>query len=263
MKKKAFLSLLLILSLLMCMAAPACAEEEFMKLYAMPTTLLDGTLVGASQLEDGRYGIMYQNASRDDLAYYLMLNSLACNFAMPAGEDVFQCYIPGIDEQGAIGYFAEEKVLFITVSEDTATLGDDSLAGYIALLGSDITLPADATGIAAPQFYAAVSRQPYRTGLTGKDENSMQWTEYYDGIGWDELSHYTMLMTMFGFQVYAVDRVVEEDMDILMLVYLNGDAEITVAHEANDGTAIVSYKPGVSYYLLDGSQLNDALQAAQ
>lgn len=263
MKKKAFLSLLLILSLLMCMTAPACAEEEFMKLYAMPTTLLDGTLVGASQLEDGGYGIMYQNASRDDLAYYLMLNSLACNFAMPVVEDLYQCNIPGIDEQGIVGYSAEDSVLYVTMGEDAAIVGDDALAGYIALLGSDITLPADATGIAAPQFYAAVSRQPYRTGLTGKDKNSMQWTEYYDGIGWDELNHYTMLMTMFGFQVFAVDRVVEEDMDILTLVYFNGDAEITVAHEANDCTAIVSYKPGVSYYLLDGGQLNDALQAAQ
>ena len=263
MKKKAFLSLLLILSLLMCMAAPACAEEEFVKLYAMPTTLLDGTLAGASQLEDGGYGIMYQNASRDDLAYYLMLNSLACNFAMPIVEDLYQCNIPGTDEQGIVGYSAEDSVLYVTMDEDAAIVGDDALAGYIALLGSDITLPADATGIAAPQFYAAVSRQPYHTGLTGKDENSMQWTEYYDGIGWDELNHYTMLMTMFGFQVFAVDRVVEEDMDILTLVYFNGDAEITVAHEANDCTAIVSYKPGVSYYLLDGSQLNDALQAAQ
>ena len=263
MKKKAFLSLLLILSLLMCMAAPACAEEEFMKLYAMPTTLLDGTLAGTTQLEDGGYAIMYQNVTRDDLAYYLMLNSLACNFAMPIVEDLYQCNIPGTDEQGIVGYSAEDSVLYVTMDEDAAIVGDDALAGYIALLGSDITLPADATGIAAPQFYAAVSRQPYRTGLTGKDENSMQWTEYYDGIGWDELNHYTMLMTMFGFQVFAVDRVVEEDMDILTLVYFNGDAEITVAHEAVDGTAIVSYKPGVSYYLLDGGQLNDALQAAQ
>ena len=263
MKKKAFLSLLLILSLLMCMAAPACAEEEFMKLYAMPTTLLDGTLAGTTQLEDGGYAIMYQNVTRDDLAYYLMLNSLACNFAMPIVEDLYQCNIPGTDEQGIVGYSAEDSVLYVTMDEDAAIVGDDALAGYIALLGSDITLPADATGIAAPQFYAAVSRQPYRTGLTGKDENSMQWTEYYDGIGWDELNHYTMLMTMFGFQVFAVDRVVEEDMDILTLVYFNGDAEITVAHEANDCTAIVSYKPGVSYYLLDGGQLNDALQAAQ
>ena len=272
MKTKALLSILCALVLVCTAIAPAFAEEEngFFAVIPLPDQLLDATFAGRTKLEDGNYLYVYENAARDDLDYFLVLCAMLGNYAKPISDDgtQYRLYVPGQDYMGYALYSAEDRMVGILDNGTTPYADDELLSSYYRLLATEVTLPADASGNVAPQFYAGVGTAPYQSVTTQSAslfDGQACWTEYYDGIGRTQLQAYTLAMLLFGFEVRAETRVVREKeenmdaMDILQLSYDNGDARILVSYEALSQTAIVYYKPGVSYYLLNSTQLAEAL----
>ena len=71
------------------------------------------------------------------------------------------------------------------------------------------------------------------------------------------LELYTMYLYVFNFDV-QVDLCMAADDDTISTVvlhYINDEAEVIVTYFAS-GSASVYYKPGISYYLLSGSEMN-------
>jgi len=260
---KKTLSALMICTLLLCAAVThACAEEPPFRIPAL-SRLATAELVYIPKEGDEALILGYAPATQEDVQYLLTICAMLGSYAKCVETDgsLYALKAPGNDCLGILAYDQEEEILILQLDEDTSLVKESTVDNLLDFLSTDVKLPADATGNVAPQFYAAVNRQPYKSCLTGSSlfDEQMHWTEFYDMIDNDLLMRYTQLMTLFGFQASMNFTSVVEEGEYTSLLYSNGEAEIIVSYDAARQSAIVDYKPGVSYTLLDGGDLNDAL----
>lgn len=265
MKKILALALMLLLSL------TASAEETDIILPLMDT-LLTATQAGAGVSEDQTMiEFLYTNATEDDLNYFLLLASsngvYPYELDMEEGSSLIGYYLllPGSDALNILYYDPAAEQLYIAADINVYGLNEEGVATRIAFFTQEIRLPSGAGSNAFPNFPYVVSQEPYFTGtmenVSYAFDNQKCWTEMYDQIDGSDLRSYVNYMMLFGFDVWLDIVDMEEDGRInpVLLHLSNGDAEVLLLYDALEQTATLYYEPGVSYYLLSGAELEEAL----
>ena len=268
MKRTLSMMLSMMLSLmLLILPALACAESS--KPVIEPVIPMPAQLINAVLADEGAADspIIYKGATEEDLQYYLVAASFVGAYAIDISEDGYPIYLlftPGTAAVARVLFIKENEMLAISVNGEYSRASNVVLNRHLAYLEKDLKLPSGKGENIMPQFYTCVGRNPFYQAVMEIDsvfDGRRCWVECYDGIDMTRMSAYTTFMAAFGFDV-SVDSVMTDSDDIPYLVYLlytNGDAEILVQYNATEQSAFVFYEPGVSYYLLSGSELLEAL----
>ncbi len=263
MKKRVLAALMTAMILLTC-ALPASAEAASV-IIPLPSSLASAGFEDGFVDDDGVLNIYYTDAAEEDVVYYLTLCTVYGTYykLMPGTEVPIYCLCaPGAGVVGEVQFAEEEGVIAVFVDYVDGIAADEDLEPMLEILTMELELPANAAGNIAPQFFAVANRQPYFQSSTASSalfDNQLHWTEMYDEIDAQTLQFYATYMVMLGYEAQAdayVSRP-EDNMEIIRLYFNNGDAEIYVDYNAADGGATVHYEPGISYFLLDGAQMND------
>lgn len=260
----------LVLALMMTLSCAGCAlaeEEEILVILPLMEQLGDCTLQVAD--EETFY---YDNATVQDLYTFLIMSSMFGAYYFDASDALeeddllgFMLYVPGTDFSAVVLYSMSDQQLVISTPDFFYIPTQEMYDARIAYLSMELQLPTGAGENILPQFYHCVDREPYASNLSGGMEDifdgQMCWTEYYDGIDQSRMMTYTLLMGMFGLEVWLDAMILDSELveDTYLLHYSNGDAEVIVQYTPQSQSAIVYYEPGVSYYLLSGSELTQAL----
>ena len=259
-------------ALLVC-AASLCSAEDI----TLPLVERLGPAVKADTItsqEEGRVVVVYEPADESSLDEFLMMAPMCGVYPMAMELDpssTLEAYFligPGTALDGYIIYAPEEQQLcidFALPAGDIYILNERSAEALRYMYDYDMKLPADATGNVAPQFYAVMNRQPFYDGVMGDAafafDGASCWTEWYDEVELGKMGDYATIMGLFGFSA-EVDLYDMDEYGVISTVLLrfdNGDAQVLVLYNATEKTATVYYEPGVTYYLLDGGDLNDIL----
>lgn len=268
-KMKKLLALLLAAALLLPCAALGDTQGA-VPCLPVPSVLDAAELADVHVSEDETEAyLFYAPASKGDLDYYLTVCAVLGTYAKPMDDSgkEYRLFVPGSAYAGFVSFDPEQKYILVYTTLDASIFGDEALEDMLGIFSCEVRLPADAgSANVFPQFYACVEKQPYfQTTIEGSSSifNGQKcWTEMYDGMTNDKIDWYTTIMLLFGFDVRAdyIQGSVEEGVTTCVLHYSNGDAEVIVVYTPAQGNAQVSYKPGVSVYLLGVKELNEAIQ---
>ncbi len=260
----------LVLALMMTLSCAGCAlaeEEEILVFLPLMEQLGDCTRQEAD--EETFY---YDNATVQDLYTFLIMSSTFGAYYFDASDSLddddvlgFLLCVPGTDFSAVVLYSISDQQLVVSPQGSFYIPTQEMYDKRMAYLRMELQLPTGAGENILPQFYHCVGREPYASHISGSMEDifdgQMCWTEYYDGIDQSRLTAYTLYMGMFGLEVWLDAMILDSELveDTYLLHYSNGDAEVIVQYAPESQSAIVYYKPGVSYYLLSASELTQAL----
>lgn len=264
--KKIFITAFIVVMLLQVFAIGEDATEPSF-VFALPQKLLNAENAG-SKLSEDKDGVtvLYVPAEEEDLEYYINLSNLCGTYCYLRNDTYFLMRAEKTDPIGALLYDAENKVIALQLIFDEEghlyIRGEEDLEPILELFDRDLILPEGSGKNTFPQFYACVATLPYlnETKPSGFFDGMDAWTEHYDGITADNLRNYTLYMMLFGFDltIEGVEKM-DDGNTVHVFHYSNGDAEVYVLYKTETQDTVVTYKPGVSYYLLSASELNTAL----
>lgn len=227
----------------------------------VPEKILDVPQVYSKTDENNAY-LVYAPADRDTLQAYLKLCAYSGWFnretVFDDGITRYALLQPGSDLFGVAYLDEDEDRLVVTFDLDCHIFEDEELEILMSYYLQDLTLPTENGRNVMPQFYASVGQRPYLESLMGDMDycfdGAMCWTEMYAQINFGRLWRYASDMMLCGFDVwYDATRADDNGcVQQVLLHFSNGDAEVIVMYDAEDETAVVHYKPGVSYNLISG-----------
>ena len=269
---KKLLSLILAAIMLFAAALPALAEEnDNFAILPLLETLLDAPMVDAMIAEDeSSMQILYSPATEDHLSYFLALASAVGTYPYYLGNDTesgilgYQLIAPGTSYDGAVYYFYQDEMLLVDTASNIAVLDTEEEDQIVSFLSQEVQYPEGTSGYILPEFSAIVGKK--YTGaqrITGADhifDGKETYFEHYDGIDLESFSEYVQFMMIFGFNPevdgFLTDRGVA---DPIRLHLTNEEMEVIVSYDCANQIADVFYKPGILPYILNQSQVLEAL----
>lgn len=265
--KKLTAALMILCLLLPCAAVQAETYSTIPIAYTVGGTKL-------SYISDETDWFQYDDVERADLNECLRIcasfGSYPYRYYDPDAEDLedYLLITPGAPLGALVIYSPAEKIMGIQLIDNVNFVFQEDVDKRLSIIPEDYVLPA---GINAqyvlPQFYQVLSigkdaiHQPSWQGLASEVsyvfDGQECWCESYSNVDPMYLELYTMYLYVFNFDV-QVDSFMAADDDTISTVvlhYTNDEAEVIVTYFAS-GSASVYYKPGISYYLLSGSEMN-------
>lgn len=228
----------------------------------LPEKILDAQLVYTDSDEKLGY-LGYTPANQDTLQAYLKLCAYggltSMEQTMSNGLTRYVLAQPGSDFWGVAYLDESNDYLIVAFDLDCDVNEDAQLEELMAYYLQELTLPTENGRNVMPQFYASVGRTPYMQNLVGSldycFDGAMCWTEWYGEIDLARLWRYVSDVMLCGFDVWADYYDADDDglVNMTLLHFSNGDAEVIVLYNAQDKNATVHYKPGVSYNLISGA----------
>lgn len=231
------------------------------KCVPFPETVLGAQRTYANK-KDGMAYWVYAPADQDTLYAYLKLCAYSglinAEQTLTDGTVRYDLVQPGSDFWAVVYLDDAEEQLLVATDENNSIFEDGTLGALTEYYLQELTLPSENGRYVMPQFYASVGRNPFFQNQMGSlsycFDDAMHWTEWYNEIDLAKMWRYTSDMLLCGFDV-CLDYYEMDDNGYLQLALLhfsNGDAEVIVMYQAAEKQADVHYKPGVSYNLLSG-----------
>lgn len=261
----------LILAAMMLFAAALAEENSNFAILPLLDTLIDAPMVDAMIAEDeSSVQLLYAPVTEDHLSYFLALASAVGTYPYYLGNDTeagilgYQLIAPGTSYDGAVYYLYQDEMLLIDSASNVVSIDAEQEQQLVAFLSQEIQYPEGTSGYILPEFSAIVGKQyTAAKNISGADhifDGKQTYFEHYDNIDLESFSEYVQFMMIFGFNpevdIFLTDR---GTADPIWLHLTNEEMEVIVSYDCANQIAEVFYKPGILPYILNQSQVLEAL----
>lgn len=257
----------------LCIAAEAAdkkkdtaKEKEKAMLYVpLMETLEDADLVSVEVDDEENIYLVYMPADMDTLDYLMYLYSICGIYGRETvikdkNLMVYELCVPGTDYSGLAYLDKKDKSLIVKAPGEIEGLTQEEMEEELEYYEQEISFPAKFGKNVFPQFFASVGKsQPMGNMVSKIDyvfDGAKCWMEMYSDISYPTLQKYIREMILCGFSVEITNGAKSEDNELITTIFHfdNGDAEVIVRYDSEDGDVCVYYEPGVTYYLLSGKE---------
>lgn len=208
----------------------------------------------------------YTNAAEEDLNLFVTLCSYCGLFPIGGLQDngaiTYLLARPGEAHMAIASLMPNSDQLYVEYPMDWVGVSEAEMECMLEYYLQDLVLPNGLSPNVMPQFYTSVGR-------TGPDvdgqisnyfhtEPEICWVEVYLDVDYPALHQYFSDMMMCGFAI-RYERIKLDDNEAVGnadFMLNNGAYRVAVNYDAESGTVMVYYEPGIDRYLFSTSEYN-------